>query len=169
VVRERNGPESREHAAALASLARNLLLQQQYLEAESMLRDCLVIREQKEADSWTTYHTKSLLGGAVLGKKQYADAEPLLLQGYEGMKARQESMPEAKLRLSEAAARLVELYDGWGKPDQAALWREQQKADAARKTLGLNERMLSGTATVANNRITAIHGGGIMLPDRPGD
>ncbi len=28
-----------------------------------------------------------MLGGALLGQKKYAEAEPLLLKGYEGMKS----------------------------------------------------------------------------------
>ena len=31
--------------------------------------------------------------------------------------------PDAKPRLTEALERLVQLYDAWSKPDQAAAWR----------------------------------------------
>ena len=79
----------------------------------------------------------SLLGGPGapgLGQKNYADAEPLLLAGYEGMKEREAKIPhEYKRRVTEALERLVQLYDAWGKPDQAAEWRvklEVQKGDA---------------------------------------
>ena len=40
---------------------------------------------------------------------------------------------EGQHRLTEASARLVQLYDDWGKPDQAIRWRrelEPVKADA---------------------------------------
>ena len=47
--------------------------------AEEMLRECLAIREKKEPEAWTTFDTKSMLGGALLGQKKYAEAEPLLL------------------------------------------------------------------------------------------
>ena len=36
---------------------------------------------------------RSMLGGALLGQKKYAEAEPLLLAGYEGMKARADKIP----------------------------------------------------------------------------
>ena len=66
----------------------------------------------------------SLLGGSLLGQKKYADAEPLLLQGYQGMKQRDAQIPKVgKLRLSEAVDRLIDLYDAWGKKDEAAKWR----------------------------------------------
>ena len=35
-------------------------------EAEPLLRECLAIRERTQADAWTTFNTKSLLGGALL-------------------------------------------------------------------------------------------------------
>jgi hypothetical protein len=35
-------------------------------------------------DAWQTHNTKSMLGGARLGQKKYADTEPLLVAGYEG-------------------------------------------------------------------------------------
>ena len=66
----------------------------------------------------------------LLGQKNYADAEPLLLAGYEGMKAREAKIPPAgKPRLTEAIQRLVDLYGAWGKPDQAAEWRKNLEAE----------------------------------------
>lgn len=53
------------------------------------LRESLAIREKTQPDAWTTFDSKSLLGGALLGQKKVADAEPLLLAGYEGMKKRE--------------------------------------------------------------------------------
>src|SRR6202011_4287306 len=40
---------------------------------------------------------------------------PLLLAGYEGMKAREKTIPKESPRLTEALERLVQLYDAWGK------------------------------------------------------
>ena len=75
---------------------------------------------------WTTFNTQSLLGGALLGQKKYADAEPLLLQGYEGMKQREAKIPvNSKVRLTEALDRLVQLYDATGRPDQAEAYRRR--------------------------------------------
>ena len=47
-------------------------------------------------------------------------AEPLLIDGYEALKANP-SVPE--VRRHEALERVVELYDAWGKPEQAAEYR----------------------------------------------
>ena len=100
--------------------------QQTPADAEPLLRECLLIREKTEADAWTTFNTKSLLGGSLLGQKNYAAAEPLLLSGYEGMKEREAKMrPAAKPRLTEAIQRLVDLYDAWGQKDKSEEWRKK--------------------------------------------
>ena len=98
------------------------------------MRECLKIREQKEPDDWTTFNTKSLLGGSLLGQKKYAEAEPLLLAGYEGMKQREEKIPpQGKIRLTEAIERLVQLYDAWGQKDKADEWRKKLPAAKSAK------------------------------------
>ena len=67
-----------------------------------------------------------MLGGALLGQKKYAEAEPLLLQGYEGMKQREAQIPQAgKVRLAEATERLVRLYEATNQPENARTWREK--------------------------------------------
>ena len=66
------------------------------------------------------------LGGALRGLGRFADAEPLLVAGFEGMDARKSSIPPPyQDRLSKAATRVVQLYEAWCKPEQAAAWRER--------------------------------------------
>lgn len=93
-------------------------------EGEPLLRECLAIREDKRPDEWSTWNTKSMLGAALLGQKQFAEAEKLLLAGYEGMKHREAKIPPpGKIRLTEANQRLVDLYTQWDKPAEAAKWQ----------------------------------------------
>jgi hypothetical protein len=48
----------------------------------------------------------------------------MLKTGYEGMKKREGTIPPGdKVRLTEAVERLVQLYEAWGKPEKAAIWR----------------------------------------------
>jgi eukaryotic-like serine/threonine-protein kinase len=123
-ARKRYWAESPELSGALANYGLNLLYTEKYADAEPVLRECLKIREAKQADDPRTFSTKSMLGGALLGQKKYADAEPLLLKGYEGMKEREAKIPaEGKVRLQEAAARLADLYDATGQPEKAKEWR----------------------------------------------
>ena len=52
-----------------------------------------------------------------------------MLEGYEGMNRRRPKIPASdKARLDEALQRLVQLYDAWGKPDEAARWRKELEA-----------------------------------------
>jgi tetratricopeptide (TPR) repeat protein/tRNA A-37 threonylcarbamoyl transferase component Bud32 len=116
-------------ATALAQLGHTLLAAQKPADAEPVLRECLTIRSQKEPDAWTTFNTHALLGGALLGQKKYAEAEPLLVHGYQGMKQRVAKIPPAsKNRLTEALTRLVQLHEATGKSDEAAKWRKELDA-----------------------------------------
>ena len=66
----------------------------------------------------------SSLGGALLGQGRHAEAEPLIVSGYEGMKAREAKIPPpGKPRFTDAAERVVRLYEEWGKKEKAAEWR----------------------------------------------
>ncbi|MCI0459831.1 MAG: tetratricopeptide repeat protein, partial [Gemmataceae bacterium] len=128
-AQQRFGSADPRRAGPLAVLGLNLLRQRKYAAAAPLLRDCLALREKTEPDGWTTFNTKSMLGGCLLGEKKYADAEPLLLQGYEGMKQREARIPPlARPRLAEAIERLVQLYHEWGKPEKSAEWRKKLDA-----------------------------------------
>jgi tetratricopeptide (TPR) repeat protein len=117
--------ENPRFAGLLAQVSLELLKCDQFAAAEEMLRECLAIREKKEPEAWTTFNTMSLLGRALLGQKKYAEAEPLLVKGYEGMKAREKSIPpQGATRLPEALDRLIELYTATNKPDEAKKYRE---------------------------------------------
>jgi hypothetical protein len=79
----------------------------------------LAIREKQIPDSWLTFHTQSMLGGALLGQKKYIEAEPLLVKSYEGMKTREKSIPpQGLIRILEALDRLIELHTATNKPDE---------------------------------------------------
>jgi ECF sigma factor len=95
-------------------------------EAEPFLRECLAIREKSSPDNWATFNPRSLLGGSLLGQKKYAEAEPLVLSGCDGMKAREVKIPGVqRWKLTKAGERVLELYESWGKPDQAADWQKK--------------------------------------------
>jgi hypothetical protein len=125
-VQQKSGGDSPAYAGALATLGLNLMHQKEWTDAEPLLRESLAILEKKEPDVWSTFNTKSLLGGALLGQKKYADAEPLLLAGYKGMNQRETMIPpNGKIRLTEALERLVQLYEATDKKDDAAKWRKE--------------------------------------------
>jgi serine/threonine protein kinase len=119
--------DSPQFAGMLAQVSLDLLGCGQPAAAEPLLRECLTIREKRQPDAWNTFNTRSMLGGALLGQRKYAEAEPFLLKGYEGMKGREKTIPpQGLVRLPEAADRLVELYTALGKPGEAARWRAER-------------------------------------------
>jgi tetratricopeptide (TPR) repeat protein len=127
--RKRVGPNDPRLATLLEKIGFDLLKAGLSIEAEKLLCECLTIRTKKLPDDWSTFNAQSLLGDALLAQKKYAEAEPRLVQGYEGMKQREAKIPPpAKVRLTEAGERLVRLYAAWGKPDEADRWRAKLKA-----------------------------------------
>jgi tetratricopeptide (TPR) repeat protein len=111
------------------SLGLCLLRTNKPAEAEPVLRECLGTREKTQPNHWLTFYTWSLLGGSYLGQKRYTEAEPLLLNGYRGMKLRENQMRKnEKIHLVEALARLVQLYDACGKKELSDEWRKKLEA-----------------------------------------
>jgi serine/threonine protein kinase len=118
--------EHPDRAVALIQLGILLLQFGQPAEAEPVLRECLAIREKQMPGDFRTFNARSLLGEALRGQQKYAEAEPLLLQGYEGLKQREPGLPRASfVHPTEVVEWLVQLYEGWGKPEQAAKWRKK--------------------------------------------
>jgi RNA polymerase sigma factor (TIGR02999 family) len=110
----------------LAEFGLHLLKRGKWAEAEPPLRECLAIREKAIPDDWRKFNSMSLLGGALLGQGRFAEAELLVVEGYEGMIARKAKIPpQGEVRLSEAGTRVVQLYEVWGKPEKAADWRKR--------------------------------------------
>jgi serine/threonine protein kinase/phage tail protein X len=119
--------DSPELAGLLAACSQTLLTLKVWEEAEPLLRECLAIREKSQPEEWTTFNTQSMLGGVLLAQKKYADAEPLLLAGYEGMKTREKSIPSpAAISVPEALDRLIELCTATDKPDEVTKWQAER-------------------------------------------
>jgi tetratricopeptide (TPR) repeat protein len=125
-AKKREGPESAGYAEQLANQGEYTIRNQRYAIAETLLRECMAILQKKQPGTFKTYFAQSLLGDALLGQKHYAAAEPLLVQGYEGLKACQgQTSPFfARYRVAEAGQRIVRLYEAWGRPEKADQWRK---------------------------------------------
>ena len=124
-VKRRDGPDLAASAGDLVEQGEDMLRRGRHDSAAPILRECVAILQRKQPEAWTKFRAQSLLGVALLAQKKYAEAEPLLLQGYEGLKAREGQIPPvyARHRVAEAGARVVRLYEAWGKAEKAALWR----------------------------------------------
>jgi tetratricopeptide (TPR) repeat protein len=118
------GSKHPDTATALTLLTQIRLQQKKYAEAEPVIREALNRYDEKIPDSWRRYHSQSLLGASLAGQGKYAEAEPSLLAGYQGMLQRQATIPaDHRSDLQRAAEWIVQLYQDWGKPDKAAEWR----------------------------------------------
>jgi hypothetical protein len=115
-ARKRFGADDPRTAGIMAVRGLSLIRHGKWAEAEAILRECLAIREKSQPDEGITFTTRSQLGGSLRSQKRYAEAEPLIVAGYEGLKAREARIPPpGKPRLTEAAERVVRLYEEWEK------------------------------------------------------
>ena len=114
--------------AALAMRGQALLDQGDFEEAEQVLRPCWIARQDAlPAGHWLTADTMSLLGAAIAGQHRFAEGEALLLEAYMTMRKDRRAPDE---RVEQSLARIVGLYELWGKTDQAARWRRSVEEDA---------------------------------------
>jgi hypothetical protein len=145
-ARQQFGENDPQTAAAMAQLGANLLRQEKFIEAEPLLRQCLVVREELQPTMWTTFNTRSLLGASLLGQRKFAEAEPLLLDSYKRLKDDPAVPPPDAFigdRRREALERIAKLYDAWNaaKADRAyelkaVRWRVRLAEYDAQKTQG---------------------------------
>ena len=110
----------------MTALARLRLKQDRHSEAGVLLREALA--NGAGPNLWDRFDRQSLLGASLLGQSQYAEAEPLLLAGYEGLRKLSPAI-SVDANLTEAGQRLIRLYAAWGKPEAAAEWRQKLQAN----------------------------------------
>jgi Fe-S oxidoreductase len=116
------GPEHAETVISQSSLGQ-LLCQQQKAEGEQVLRAAVEVAERPTFQSRyppATY--RSRLGSCLGNLGRHAEAERLLLPSYEALAAK---LGPKDSRTQETVTEIAKLYDRWGKPQQAASWREK--------------------------------------------
>ena len=129
------GNEHADVAASLEGCASVLQTQHKLDEAEVMLRESLSIREKKPSSGWRTFSVSCTLGGDLLAQKKYAEAEKLLLSGYQGLKQRQNTMPAAqKTCMIRAVEQLITLYGETAKTEKVADWKRTLAELGAQKS-----------------------------------
>ncbi len=118
------GPNDADTLESMDRLAEADIQVDRSVEAESVARECLDLREQRHPDDWCTYYTRSLVGAALMRQKKYAEAEPLLISGYEGMRDRDDQIPQgSKKYLQDALQRLVQLYEATNQLEKATKYK----------------------------------------------
>jgi eukaryotic-like serine/threonine-protein kinase len=120
------GTEHPDTMVSVADLALAYLSQGKVAQSEPVAREALETEKKVQPDDWQRFRAASLLGASLAGEKKYAEAEPPLIEGYQGMLARKDRMevPD-RYHLELARQWLVQLYQAWGKPDKAAEWKKK--------------------------------------------
>ena len=115
------GPEHPNTINTSTDLALAYVSQGKYTESEPLAREAVGLDQKQQPDDWQRFRAESLLGVSLAGEKKYAEAEPLLLEGYQGMVARKNSISASdRYHLERAHQWLVQLYKDWGKPEKVA-------------------------------------------------
>jgi adenosyl cobinamide kinase/adenosyl cobinamide phosphate guanylyltransferase len=117
------GSEHPDTMAAAADLALAYLSQGRYGDSEPLAREAFEFARQREPDDWERFRAESLLGASLAGQKKYAEAEALLVEGYQGMVTKKNKTGLPDWYPDHARGWIVQLYEAWGKPAKAAEWK----------------------------------------------
>ena len=61
----------------------------------------------------------ALLGPSLLGHAKFDEPQPMLMAGFEGLRARESTIPpQGKVRVPECLDRLIELYEELERPPE---------------------------------------------------
>jgi serine/threonine protein kinase/Flp pilus assembly protein TadD len=102
------GPSNPDSVAAISLLGDIRLQRREFDSAESLLREVVMSDEKTAVTTWRRYWSQSLLGACLAAKGKFAEAEPLLLSGFQGMRQRAATIPfEERQKLQEAAQRVA--------------------------------------------------------------
>lgn len=120
------GPENLNTMLSAADLGLAYESQGKFAESEPLAREAMDFHQRKQPDDWHRFWAESLLGASLAGQRKYAEAEPLLIEGYQGMLARKTQLDLWDgYHLDRAHQWIVQLYQAWGKPGQAAEWKKK--------------------------------------------
>jgi len=115
------GPDHPDVASAHRSLGIVLWELGRLDEAESELRTALAIAERAFPErSPAVGGYQSFVGRLLVSRRKFVEAERLLLATYT---AHLEAFGAQDPRIATAAGSLVELYEAWGRPEEAARYR----------------------------------------------
>jgi serine/threonine protein kinase/tetratricopeptide (TPR) repeat protein len=94
-------------------------------EAEDAFRESLRLREEAlPEDHWLIASSRSALGTSLATVGRYREAEDLLQSAYAQLEA---TLGPSHERTLETAGRLAELYEAWGREDEAEPWRDRSR------------------------------------------
>jgi serine/threonine protein kinase/tetratricopeptide (TPR) repeat protein len=100
--------------------------QGKFVESEPLAREVFTFFAKNQPDGWVRFRTESLLGASLAGLKKYAEAEPLLTEGYQGLVARKDRMSITDGYYRDRAHEwLMQLYRALGKREKLEEWSKK--------------------------------------------
>lgn len=97
--------------------------QRRFAEAERYAREAQEnIARSLGTEHWRHAGAGRTLGVSLAGQRRFAEAETVLLASYEALRT---SRGDANRTTRLALARVVELYEAWGRRETAATYRER--------------------------------------------
>ena len=105
----------------VVGLGFKLVKQKRHAEAEVLLRECMEIQRMAlPKGDWRIAKTISILAESLAGQARFDEAEPMLLDAYGNMK---DNPTAPTFQVQRVLERIVNLYESWGNPDEAAKYR----------------------------------------------
>ncbi|HEX5082600.1 MAG TPA: tetratricopeptide repeat protein, partial [Blastocatellia bacterium] len=121
IRRRKLGDDHQEVGTSLHNLGGLLYLKGEYAESEKLERQSIgVYQKSLKPDHWMIYRSRRGIGECLIKLKRYREAEVELLTAFAGLKA---ALGDRHAQTRKTAGRLIELYEAWGKPDQAETYR----------------------------------------------
>jgi eukaryotic-like serine/threonine-protein kinase len=118
IYRESLGERHRFTGVALCNQGHLLYLKGEHEAANSHLAEGVSILEEVHPENHQELaHNQSRLGAVLVAQGRYAEAEPLLLRSHRTLEVQ---LGAEHARAHQAALRVVELYEAWGRPEDAA-------------------------------------------------
>lgn len=114
------------HADTLAKFAAALIEEGRHADAEPAARQCVELRTTHNADAWAVFESHYLLGAALMGRGNVADAERELLAAAQGMEPLVAAADAAnRTRYITAVKKLSQLFSATGRRREASEWRHK--------------------------------------------
>ena len=126
----RRKPDANPQTAGqiIARMGEIRFAQKRYSEAETLLAESLNLMEKVHFDAGYRYRVMDLHGASMANQRKFAQAESLLLQSRQALLEREAQIPRylnPARWISQSLEHLAQLYEGWGKPVQAAEWKQK--------------------------------------------
>jgi eukaryotic-like serine/threonine-protein kinase len=119
-------PAARRLRADFLRIAANCQIRMnRWKEAEVAAREAVTILTELIPDQPAYFSSLGFLGESLFGQGNFAEAEPLLVDSYHGLKEREQMiLPHHRTRLlTEACERIVSLYEAQENTEEADRWR----------------------------------------------